>query len=339
MAGEHNITFESTRIPIDSSIELRFDAFAGFEEHYAANISMGGMFIRTEDLHPPGTKFEFRFELDDGQPLIRGTAEVLWRRAEDRGPTRPSGIGAKFLSLDLDSKYLIYRMVDRHIQLGGVPFDLEASETAGHQTSAKAPRPLAVALGSGLVVLLLVAAGGLAYVRFSPAPDQSTEALEQAGLSIAATPSPASEQLPPTAAETVAAGEPEATPEVSGADPEDLTEALEATVTDWARAWSRKDVEAYLASYGPEFRPLSGMSHAAWQDERRARLTRPGPIEVEISNLAIELVASDRARARFDQTYASASYRDRVRKVLELVRQAEGWKIIREEVVSDDPAD
>lgn len=338
MAAQQNVKFESTRIPIDSSIELRFDHLSGFEQHYAANISMGGMFIRTGDLHPPGTQFDFRFELEDGQPLIQGTAEVLWRRAEDRGKTRPSGIGARFLSLDLESKYVIYRMVDRHIQLGGTPFDLEAFEKSGQQTRGKKPRPFAVALGTGLAALLLLAAGGLMHVLLSRAPVQATDPLEEANRSIDSPTSSADEISTPASPETLPNAETKPARDVNSAGPDDATEALELAVTDWAQAWARKDVEAYLASYSPEFRPLPGMSHAAWEAERRSRLTRPGPIEVEISNLEIEKVAGDRAWARFDQTYASATYRDRVRKTLELVRQMGGWKIVREEVVTDDPA-
>ncbi len=105
----------------------------------------------------------------------------------------------------------------------------------------------------------------------------------------------------------------------------------------WTRAWAEKDVAAYIASYAPGFRPLSGMSHDAWEKERRARLSRPGPIEIELSNLEIELLAGDRARARFEQVYASPTYRDRVRKALDLISRAEGWKIVREEVLADGP--
>lgn len=358
MNTQHKVTFESTRIPIDCSIDLRFNHFKGFEEHYAANISMGGIFIRTPDLHPPGTQFELCFQLEDGQPLIRGTAEVVWRRAEDRGPDRPSGIGARFLHLDLESKYVIYRMVDCHIQHGGTPFDLEGDRqiipVAG---SAAAKRSLGPFLAFGLAALLLIAAGSLGYMRFAAAPDEAPSEPQAAAESLPENAAPENippEDIPPDAATAASGAEPVAgesssvaaetdaepaitEPEAATSQAAKVAEAVEATVDAWAHAWAEKDVAAYLASYTPDYTPPSGMSHAAWTDERQARLSRPGPIAIEISNLEVETPAPDRARARFDQAYSSATYRDRVRKSLELVYLAEGWRIVREEVVTADP--
>ena len=359
MPQEHKATFESTRIPIDRSIELCFDHFKGFEEHYAANISMGGMFIRTQELHAPGTTFDFRFELQDGKPLIKGTAEVLWRRAENRGPSRPNGIGVRFLSLDLDSKYLIYRMVDRHIQHGGTPFDVDAPDKTAKPAPVAASRRLPAVLAGTLAALLLVAAGGISYVRFGQDPGETGVADQPLTSDSPAVDPPAVEQptvapspddppgvadsLPVPRAESAPAldAQPSAKPPAEAmteiANTGSATQGLEDAVADWARAWAEKDVPAYLSSYSSNFRPASGMSHLAWVDERRARLSRPGSIEVEISSLEIELVTTDHAWARFDQAYASATYRDRVRKVLEWKRQAGEWKISREEVETDAP--
>ena len=57
-----------------------------------------------------------------------------------------------------------------------------------------------------------------------------------------------------------------------------------------------------------------------------------------MSALEVEVLAPDRAHARFDQVYAAAGYRDRVRKKLEWVRQDQEWRILREETLAELPS-
>jgi hypothetical protein len=87
------------------------------------------MFLKTRTPLPPGKVIDFECSLGDGYELITGSAEVVWTRPEDDGPTRPAGMGIRFLELSEGSKELIYRMVDQHIQQGGTPFDVTQGET------------------------------------------------------------------------------------------------------------------------------------------------------------------------------------------------------------------
>ncbi|HSS49706.1 MAG TPA: TIGR02266 family protein, partial [Thermoanaerobaculia bacterium] len=112
---------------LETRVQFKFDRFSGFLSDFSANVSPGGMFIRTRTPQPVGTVLELEFRLGDGFELIRGRGEVVWTRAEDEGPGRPAGMGLRFLELSQGSKELIYRIVDHHIQQGGTPFDVTQS--------------------------------------------------------------------------------------------------------------------------------------------------------------------------------------------------------------------
>ncbi|HEY0512993.1 MAG TPA: TIGR02266 family protein [Thermoanaerobaculia bacterium] len=124
MVDYSNIPRDSRRVPLETRVQFKFDRFDGFISEYSANVSPGGMFIRTRAPQPPGTVLDFAFRLGDGFELIRGRGEVVWNRLEDEGPTRPGGMGLRFLELGEGSKELIYRIVDQHVLQGGTPFDV-----------------------------------------------------------------------------------------------------------------------------------------------------------------------------------------------------------------------
>ena len=106
---------------------------------------------------------------------------------------------------------------------------------------------------------------------------------------------------------------------------------VEAFVRAWADAWSRQAVDDYLAHYSEEFQPADGSSRAAWEALRRQRLTRPSFIEVKVTDMEMESVDADRARATFRQAYRADRYRDVVVKTLELVRDGDRWRIVGEQ--------
>jgi tetratricopeptide (TPR) repeat protein len=105
---------------------------------------------------------------------------------------------------------------------------------------------------------------------------------------------------------------------------------LLAAVQAWAGHWSGQDVEAYLGSYADDFVAPSGRSRAAWAAERRRRIASPRSISVAIDDFKVERASDRSARVSFTQTYTSETYRDRVGKRLDLVRDGEQWKIRRE---------
>ena len=107
----------------------------------------------------------------------------------------------------------------------------------------------------------------------------------------------------------------------------------EATISEWARAWSARDAGRYLGFYSAGFLPDHGISRSAWENKRRQRLQAPRSITVAIRDLRLEPLGENRMIARFAQDYAADSYRETgTRKMLLLVREAAGWRIAAETV-------
>lgn len=101
------------------------------------------------------------------------------------------------------------------------------------------------------------------------------------------------------------------------------------TVSAWAKAWSERNVDAYLAAYETGFRP-SNLSHDAWRDQRTKRLQQAQHIAVALDQLRVSL-NGDEAYVRFRQQYRSDRHASTDEKAL-LLRRAEGgrWVIARE---------
>ncbi|MEM7351315.1 MAG: hypothetical protein AAF657_10945 [Acidobacteriota bacterium] len=104
-------------------------------------------------------------------------------------------------------------------------------------------------------------------------------------------------------------------------------------VLDWARSWSEQRVDDYLAHYASNFRPPNGLGRGDWEAQRRQRISSPASIEVGVEQLEIVTVASRAAVATFVQSYRSATYKDRVAKLLDLVREGGEWRILEERLL------
>jgi tetratricopeptide (TPR) repeat protein len=104
---------------------------------------------------------------------------------------------------------------------------------------------------------------------------------------------------------------------------------VQAAVTAWAKAWSARDTAAYLGAYAAAFAAASGQSRSAWAADRQARVAQQSRIEVELSDLSVE-INGDRATARFQQAYRSDTLNTSSSKTLELVQTGGRWLIVRE---------
>lgn len=88
--------------------------FAAIDEYiaeYVSNISQGGVFIRSKNPLPVGTKVELKFSviLDDVE-TVEGEGEVV--RVDRDGPE--AGMGVAFTRLTASSKRLIDKILERH---------------------------------------------------------------------------------------------------------------------------------------------------------------------------------------------------------------------------------
>jgi tetratricopeptide (TPR) repeat protein len=102
-------------------------------------------------------------------------------------------------------------------------------------------------------------------------------------------------------------------------------------IRDWAAAWSRKDVPAYLAFYSSDFQTPKGVARKKWETERRQRIDKPGTLQVTVSEIKVS-ASVDRATARFRQNYVSAALKSQTSKTLVFVKSGDRWLILIERV-------
>lgn len=110
----------------------------------------------------------------------------------------------------------------------------------------------------------------------------------------------------------------------------DQQKAVMDTVQGWARAWSAKNVSAYLAYYAQDFKTPNGESRAEWAKGRKERISRPSVIKVKVEAPKVS-IQGNRATVAFKQDYRAGDVVKRTRKVLYLRQSANSWVIEREE--------
>jgi tetratricopeptide (TPR) repeat protein len=110
------------------------------------------------------------------------------------------------------------------------------------------------------------------------------------------------------------------------------TDAVLATVQNWAKAWSDKNVDAYLAFYAPSFQVPGGETRTAWETMRRDRITKPKSIEVTVLAPRVSFDSTGRALVKFRQGYRSDTINSSGAKTLTLVRNNDRWQIVQEKM-------
>ncbi len=165
------VKLEAKRIPVDSQVVLKFDHFGGFFIDYAANLSLKGIFIKTDDPKPAGSIFIFEIWLGDERRLVHGIGEVVWVRRAEEGINRPTGMGIRYLKLDDESRQVIHRIIEEQLAKGGEVFDFdsEAREALGPEAvipEAPVTQPELDTLETGeFLVMREDAEGGVRYEK------------------------------------------------------------------------------------------------------------------------------------------------------------------------------
>jgi uncharacterized protein (TIGR02266 family) len=98
------------RTALSLLVQFRFNTFEDFLAEYSIDISVGGMFIRTDHPRPEGSMIYLQFALRDGHKLIEGLGKVV--RVNPPGGTTIPGMGVEFVNLDSESEGLIAEIVD-----------------------------------------------------------------------------------------------------------------------------------------------------------------------------------------------------------------------------------
>jgi tetratricopeptide (TPR) repeat protein len=162
--------------------------------------------------------------------------------------------------------------------------------------------------------------------RDSPAPD--SEKVTEKEVAAGSTAEKAKKPVPEKAA-AVEKSAPEK-PVVSEGS-EGSSEIIK-VVNAWARAWSDKDVPAYLAFYANDFRAPGDASRAAWEKARRERIGKPKTIHVAIANTKVSFSNATHAKVSFKQSYHSDAIKTHTHKTLEMIKTGDRWLIHQEHV-------
>lgn len=85
-------------------IQIRSDSIDEFRSVHCENISLGGMFLRTDQRRPLGSEIFFQFTLAGRGTLIEGLGQVV--------RVAPDGVGVKFISLLEPSASIIRHLVE-----------------------------------------------------------------------------------------------------------------------------------------------------------------------------------------------------------------------------------
>lgn len=118
--------------------------------------------------------------------------------------------------------------------------------------------------------------------------------------------------------------------EPSPSDEDIARQQVASSVDEWANAWSEQDLDRYLNAYAPEFEPPAGLTRAAWEKQRRQRLGKYQKIEIKLSEM-VAVAKEDTATVDFVQSFAADSFSETgLHKRLELRRQGDKWKIVKE---------
>jgi tetratricopeptide (TPR) repeat protein len=134
-------------------------------------------------------------------------------------------------------------------------------------------------------------------------------------------------------APVVAAVEPAKPAAEKPASPKAGNAEIVETVNAWAKAWSAKDVDRYLAFYGKDFKTPGGEARADWEKARRQRISAPKSITVSVDAAKVNLGADGVATVTFRQGYRSDVIKTATTtKTLVLAKTDGRWLIQQERV-------
>jgi len=106
------------------------------------------------------------------------------------------------------------------------------------------------------------------------------------------------------------------------------------TLNGWASAWSKKNVDAYLAFYAKDFKTPKGEPRAEWEQGRRTRILAPKSISVETDSPKVSMTGDKQASVTFRQRYKSDAISANSMKTLVLVKTDGAWRIQQEKVAN-----
>jgi tetratricopeptide (TPR) repeat protein len=148
------------------------------------------------------------------------------------------------------------------------------------------------------------------------------KSVQVATVNPTATVTPAQATPPATVSTTAKPATLSVTTPVAGA----TADGAKATVVEWAKAWSARDVSAYLGYYAATFETPDGLARGAWEALRRERIERQKSIRVDVTFKSVKVTGNE-AVVIFRQAYRADTVKSDNSKTIRLVRAGDKWLI------------
>ena len=92
------------RVDVPLLVQYRFGALEELRTEYALNVSVGGMFISTQEKKPAGTRVFVQLTTRDGAHFLQGEGKVV--RSSD------GGYAIELLGFDAEAQTVLEQLVD-----------------------------------------------------------------------------------------------------------------------------------------------------------------------------------------------------------------------------------
>ncbi|WP_288843157.1 tetratricopeptide repeat protein [uncultured Deefgea sp.] len=110
----------------------------------------------------------------------------------------------------------------------------------------------------------------------------------------------------------------------------DQQQQVIASVEDWANAWSKQNVGAYVNSYAKAFKAPGG--RAAWEKDRQSKIAGPKSINVKVSRVKVSMLDENNAKVTLRQSYQSDRLSSNTTKTLLMQKNGNRWLILEERI-------
>lgn len=106
-------------------------------------------------------------------------------------------------------------------------------------------------------------------------------------------------------------------------------------VDSWARAWSRRDFDAWADFYVPDFAPEGYDDHASWRSEQQRLFQAEARTRIRRDTVQVVVLPEGRVRAKFTQDFTAGDQQRSLVKELILVprERGSGWLIEEDNIV------
>lgn len=98
-------------------------------------------------------------------------------------------------------------------------------------------------------------------------------------------------------------------------------------LNNWAKAWSKGDINAYLKYYAKDFAPDAGTTNETWKRTRISRISSAKRIQIMLSDVKVTQNADGTITTTFHQDYKAKNYHDESNKEIVWKKVGAIWVI------------